>query len=279
MRDNFIVQSIGFKKYLPVGKAQIAIEFVTNWDVDEILLLDISATASGQAPNCEIISLVSQRSFIPLTFGGGIHSIEDIRKVIRSGADKISINSEALRQPDFIRESSAFFGKQCIVVSIDVLKDASGTYQVMSDNGKRPTGLHPVQWALRVEELGAGEIFLNSIDRDGSKKGYDIDIIKSVSQSVHIPVIACGGVGKMEDLVKGITEGGASAVSAANIFHYTEHSTILAKTLLRKNGINIRLNSLANYEAFEFDDMGRLMKKSEDELNKIWFKKGKKEEI
>jgi cyclase len=279
MKDNLIVQSIGFKRYLPVGKATIAVEFMTNWDVDEIFLIDISATTEKRAPQYDIINVVSQHSFVPLTVGGGIHSIDDIRKIIRAGADKISINSEALLNPGFIRESSDVFGAQCIVVSIDVKINNAGNYEVMGDNGSRPTGLAPVDWARQVASLGAGEIFLNSIDRDGSKRGYDVALIKIVTQEVTIPVIACGGVGKKEDLIAGIREGGASAVSAANIFHYTEHSTIIAKALLRKNGIDVRLNTAANYEGFDFDELGRLEKKGEDDLEKLWFEKGKKEVI
>jgi cyclase len=279
MKDNLIIQSIGFKQYLPIGKAKIAVEFVTNWDVDEILLVDISATAENRKPHLDIIRIVTQHSFIPLTFGGGIHSIADIRNVIRAGADKISINSEALRNPDFIRKGSDIFGSQCIVVSIDVKVNKNNQYEVMGSSGKLSTGLHPVDWAKRVANLGAGEIFLNSIDRDGLKLGYDIPLIRMVTQAVNIPVIACGGVGKIEDLVAGIIEGGASAVSAGNIFHYTEHSTILAKALLRKKGIDVRLNTTANYDDFEFDELGRLIKKDDSALESIWLTKGKMELI
>jgi cyclase len=278
MRDGLIVQSIGFKRFLPIGSAKIAVEFVTNWDVDEIFLVDITATAEGRTPDYDLISRVSKRSFVPLTYGGGLHTIDDIRKVIRSGADKISINSEALNNRDFIRESSRIFGSQCIVVSIDV-RINNGDYEVVGDNGRKFTGLGPVEWAKRVEELGAGEIFLNSVDRDGSKMGYDIPLIRMVADSVAIPVIACGGVGKMEDFPEGIMSGKASAVSAANIFHYIEHSTIVAKAYLRRSGIDVRLNTAAKYDGFEFDELGRLIKKDDTNLEQILFKKSVKENI
>jgi len=279
MQNELLVQSIGFEKYLPIGTAKIAIEFVTNWDVDEIVLLDITATAEGRKPNHDLIKEASKCCFVPLTVGGGISSIEDIKGLIRAGADKISINTMALDEPQFITRAASVFGKQCIVVSIDVQKTSEGGYRVIKSPGKQGTGMDPAAWALRVQELGAGEILLNSVDRDGSKEGYDVDLIRTVTDAVDIPVIACGGVGRMEDLADGIVEGKASAVAAANIFHYIEHSTIIAKSCLRKAGIDIRLNTAAKYENFEFDEFGRILKQDEGGLESIWFEKGKIEKI
>ncbi len=279
LRNNLIVQSINFKRYLPVGKADIAIEFVANWDVDEIVLLDISAARNNTKPDLGLVSSISERCFVPLTVGGGIRELDDIKNLINAGADKISINSIALESPEFIRDASRFFGSQCIVVSIDALRNAAGKYEVFSFSGRNSVGMDPVSWAKQVEELGAGEIFLNSVDRDGSKMGYDLELIRAVSSAVTIPVIACGGVGKMEHLVEGILKGGASAVSAANIFHYLEHSTIIAKAQLRASGIDIRLNTEAKYEDFDFDAEGRILKKDEAVLERIWFEKHKVEKI
>lgn len=279
LKDNLIVQSINFRRYLPIGIAKIVIEFVTRWDVDEIFLLDITATKEGRKPNLELIASISEQCFVPLTVGGGIHEISDIRQVIRAGADKVSINSEALRNPRFIAEGSKTFGSQCIVVSIDVALNSDGKYEVFVDSGKSPTGLTAVEWAMKVQELGAGEILLNSIDRDGSKQGYDLELLRMVSESVKIPVIACGGVGKMEHLVQGITEGKVSAVSAANIFHYIEHSTIIAKAYLKNAGIDVRLNTAAKYEDFSFDEFGRITKREDSVLEKILFEKHKVEKI
>ncbi|OGH12426.1 MAG: hypothetical protein A2857_06120 [Candidatus Levybacteria bacterium RIFCSPHIGHO2_01_FULL_36_15] len=275
LKDNLIVQSIGFKKYLPIGVAKIAVEFVAKWDVDEIFLIDITATKEKRKPNLKLINKISENCFVPLTVGGGIHELKDIKNVIRAGADKISINSEALEDPDFITKSSGIYGSQCIVVSVDVKINSKGNHEVVADAGKRFTGLSPIEWARRVEKLGAGEIFLNSADRDGSKKGYDIKLIKMVSEAVRIPVIACGGVGVMSDFIEGIIEGKASAISAANIFHYTEHSTIIAKAFLKKADIDVRLNTLAKYGEFKFDEYGRILKKEDAGLAQIWFERNK----
>jgi imidazole glycerol-phosphate synthase subunit HisF len=279
LRNNVIVQSVGFRRYLPVGSASISIEFVANWDVDEIFLVDITASKEQRKPDYNLIRSISRKCFVPLTVGGGIHEVGDIRQVIRAGGDKISINSEAVKNPDFITEGARLYGRQCIVVSIDVKRTEGGRYEVFVDSGKRPTGLDAVAWAKTVERYGAGEIFLNSIDRDGLKQGYDLEILSRVSESVSIPVIACGGVGIMEHFAEGVIKGKASAVSAANIFHYTEHSTIVAKAFLRSAGIDVRLNTAAKYDTFSFDDLGRIMKKGESDLSQIWFEKHDVERI
>lgn len=273
MHDNWIVQSFGFQRYLPIGRPGISVEFMKNWDIDEIVLLDITATRDGKKPNLEMVSEISRNCFVPLTVGGGITDIQDIRMLIRAGADKISINKQALYNPEFIAKSSAVFGSQCVVVSMDVGRNTNGEYEVYSDMGKGPTGKHPTNWAREVEKLGAGEILLNSIERDGSRSGYDLELAKLVAKAVRIPVILCGGVGKMSHFVEGVLQGGASAVAAANIFQHIEHSTIVAKACLKKNHVDVRLNTPANYEAFDFDEKGRLLKRSDEDLENIWFEK------
>jgi cyclase len=247
LQNGFLVQSIKFQKYLIVGKPKFTIERFINWDVDEIIFLDISATKENRGPDLEIIAETAKGCFVPLTVGGGIHTLKDIRNVLKAGADKVSINTEAIKRPKFITESSEVFGSQCIVISIDVKINDDGEYEVFIDSGKEPTGLEPIEWAKEVEELGGGEIFLTSIDRDGTKEGYDIDLIKSVSNSVDIPVIACGGVGKMQDFADGILKGNASAVSAANIFQHSEHSTLRAKAAMKLAGIDVRISTSATY--------------------------------
>jgi cyclase len=279
VKDDIIVQSINFKRYLPIGSVKIAIDFVTKWDVDEIIILDIMASKENRSPNLQMVNFVSKQCFVPLTVGGGIHTLSDIRRVISAGADKITINSEALNNPSFISEAAQAFGRQCIVVSIDIKKNSKGEYEVVADSGKKFTGLTPIEWSCKVEQLGAGEIFLNSVDRDGSKQGYDLELIKMVTEAVKIPVIACGGVGKIQDFVDGVIFGGASAVSAANIFHHLEHSTILAKAYLRNADISIRLNTVAKYDDFLFDEHGRLKKRNEMELENIWFERRLEEKI
>lgn len=279
IRDGLIVQSIGFNRYLPIGRPKFPIEFVVKWDVDEIVLLDMSATPEGRGPDYEVLSLLSRSCFVPLTVGGGIRTIDDVRRVVRAGADKVCINSHAIERPHLISEIADIFGSQCVVVSMDCRREKDGSFHVYTHSGKQATGLAAVEWAQQVEKLGAGEIFLNSIDRDGSKQGYDIDLIKSITEVVSIPVIACGGVGRHSHFAAGILQGGASAVAAANIFHYIEHSTIVAKAHLLRAGVDVRLDSNAKYEDREFDTGGRLMMLPADRLAEIEFKRGEKEPL
>lgn len=269
LKDGWVVQSINFSKYLPVGSPDIAVEYLARWDVDEIILLDISASPQGSKPNFDLVERVSEERFVPLTVGGGITSTSDIRDLIHHGADKISINSAAVKKPAIIEEGANLFGAQCIVVSIDVKKTCSDGYEVCVDSGSQGTGLHPVKWAKQIERLGAGEILLNSIDRDGSKLGYDIQLVKMVSDAVTIPVIACGGVGKFDHFVEGVQDGNASAVAAANIFHFMEHSVISAKAYIKDAGTNIRLDSKVNYSEFDFAASGRITKKPELIFNPV----------
>ncbi|MDO8594510.1 MAG: imidazole glycerol phosphate synthase cyclase subunit [bacterium] len=248
-----LVKSIGFKEYQIIGNPKIAIRFFNAWSVDEIIFLDISRTRDYTTllrkdynfKTLETIADIVKESaricFVPLTVGGGIRNLEDMETLFHSGADKVVINTEAVKRPQFITEGARKYGNQAIVVSIDVKRNSTGEYEVFTEHGERPTGLHPVTWAKQAESLGAGEIFLTSIERDGMLGGYDLELTKMVSESVGIPTIACGGVGKWKDLVDGITLGGASAVSAANIFHFTEQSTKHAKRFMREAGIDVRI--------------------------------------
>ncbi len=256
VKDKLIVQSFNFKRFLPIGKIKTAIEFFVNWDVDEIIILDIDASNQGRGPNLEVIKWASRECFVPLTIGGGICSIESIKNVLRAGADKVSINSYAMENPKFITDAAVYFGNQCITVSVDTMKVAND-YNVFIKNGKIDTGLKVVDWVKKLERLGAGEILINSIERDGSREGYDLQLLNLVSSSVNIPVIACGGVGDMRHLASGIIEGNCQAVAAANIFQHTEHSTIAAKAMMNKLGAQVRLSSEVQYENFDFDHLGR----------------------
>lgn len=259
LKGDKIVQSIKFKRYLPIGQANVAIEFFMNWDVDEIVLLDIEASAQQRPPNYELISHFAKHCFLPFSVGGGITSLEEMRKVLHAGADKIIINRAAVKYPGLIQEGARVFGNQCMVVSIDSKLNEKQEHEVAIESGKVLTGMDPVLWAKEVESLGAGEILLNSVDRDGTKQGYDIDLVRRVQESVNIPVIACGGVGKMSHLVEGFTKANAHAVSAANIFQYTEHSTIIAKVYLKRAGIDVRLDSQVKYEDIDIDESGRIV--------------------
>ena len=256
VKNELIVQSFNFKRFLPIGKIKTAIEFFVNWDVDEIIILDIDATKQGRGPQLEVIKSASRECFVPLTVGGGINSVESIKSVLRSGADKISINSYAIENPKFITDAAIRFGNQCITVSIDA-KKVSNDYNVFIRNGKIDTGIKVSDWSKKLEHLGAGEILINSIENDGSREGYDLDLLNIVSSNVSIPVIACGGVGDMKHLASGIIDGHCQAVAAANIFQHTEHSTIAAKATMNKLGVQVRLSSDVKYENFNFDHFGR----------------------
>lgn len=251
LREGMLVKSIEFKQYRPVGNPRIAIDYFNTWEVDEIIFIDISPDQEYQIGRRDInlanfqrlseyTEYISKKCFVPLTVGGGIHSLEQIAELLLSGADKISINTHAIENSAFIQKASKKFGRQCIVVSIDAKRKNNGEYEVFSHCGKFATGIDPFTWAKRVADLGAGEIFIQSMDRDGTLSGYDIKLIRKLADSVSIPVIACGGVGDWSHLVEGIKDGHAEAVSAANIFHYTEHSTKHAKNYLKKSGIDMR---------------------------------------
>ncbi|MCL5666512.1 MAG: imidazole glycerol phosphate synthase cyclase subunit [Patescibacteria group bacterium] len=238
-RDGLIVQSVNFNHTNFVGDALTAVDFFNTWAIDEIVILDVSRNAEKRDLFFRIIDELSARSFVPLTVGGKIRTIEDIRKLLQIGADKVCVNSEAFKNSQFVMQAAEMFGSQCIVVSIDV-KKINDQYRVFINNGQTDTGTDPVGWAKQAEALGAGEIFLTSIDRDGSREGYDLELIAKVSGNVRIPVIASGGVGDWQHFIDGIAKGKADAVSAANIFHYSEQSTKKAKNFMRASGLNIR---------------------------------------
>ena len=271
VKDGIAVQSINFKKYLPIGDVITAVEFLNYWGVDEIALLDIDATKQNRRPNFRLVEDISKKCFVPLMVGGGIKSVVDIRQLIQSGADKVSINSAALRDPGLIKEASSVFGNQCIVASIDAGLNSNGRYEVFLDSGNITTGRTPVETARQLENLGAGEIFLNSIDRDGSKRGYDIDLIRMVSNSLKIPVIACGGVGHPQHLVDGINLGLVSSVAAGNYFNFSEHNVIIAKSYMLSAGIDVRLDTYANYQGYSFNQDGRINKKGDIDLEQLRF--------
>jgi cyclase len=273
MREGLIVQSLGFKRWLPIGRPRFPIEFVVRWDVDEIVLLDMSASGESRGPDPAVLEMLSRSCYVPLTVGGGLRTVDDVKRVIRAGADKACVNTHAVARPELIHDIADRFGSQCVVVSMDCRREADGRYQVYTASGTRATGMTPLEWAQRAEKLGAGEIFLNSIDRDGSRQGYDIDLIRPVCDGVQIPVIACGGVGSYTHFPDAIIKGGASAAAAANIFHHHEHSTILAKAHMMKAGIDVRLDSAAKYHAREFDENGRLLMISAESLAEVEFER------
>ena len=207
---------------------------------DELCFLDITASHEKRKTIIDVVERVAHEVFMPLTVGGGIKTIDDIRETLRAGADKVTVNTTAVEKPEFVRESSDIFGSQCICVAIDAKRRGDG-FEVYTYGGRKPTGVDAIEWAKRVEELGAGEILLTSMDRDGTKIGFDIELTRAISESVQIPVIASGGVGTLEHLYDGLVEGKADAVLAASIFHYREFTVKDAKKYLRERGVNVRL--------------------------------------
>jgi len=240
LNNGNVVQSVNFNHTNVIGNAITAVDFFNSWVVDEIIILDVSRTKNQRQKFHKIINGLSKRCFVPLTVGGWIEDIPEIHQFLNEGADKVCINTMAVLKPEFIKECSKVFGSQCIIVSIDVRRSEESLYEVFIDRGQKGTGLDPVDWAKEVQQNGAGEILLTSIDHDGLKNGYDLELLKNVCQNVTIPVISFGGVGNWKHFVDGIKLGKADAVSAANIFHYTEHSTYEAKKFMFEAGINVR---------------------------------------
>ena len=212
---------------------------------DEITFLDITATQEARDTTVHTVEAIAAEVFIPLTVGGGIRTLEDIRRMLNAGADKVSINSAAVKDPDFVAEAAARFGSQCIVVAIDAKKvSAEGEtprWEIFTHGGRKPTGIDAVEWAVRMVNNGAGEILLTSMDRDGPKNGFDLGVTRAIADAVTVPVIASGGVGNLQHLVDGVTLGGADAVRAASIFHFGEYTIPQAKAYMRERGIEVRL--------------------------------------
>ena len=218
LRDDGLVKTVQFRDPTYIGDPINAVRIFNTKEVDELILLDIAATMENKILPLKLISQIAEECFMPLTFGGGARTLDDIKQLLQAGVEKVSINTQALRNPAFIREAAGAFGSQSIVVSIDVKRGAKGTYEIFSEGGSRPTGIDPVEFSQQMEEYGAGEIFLNSIDRDGTMSGYELELIKKVSAGVSIPVIACGGAGKLEDFVKVVHEGKVQAAAAGSFF-------------------------------------------------------------
>ncbi|WKT60327.1 imidazole glycerol phosphate synthase subunit HisF [Microbulbifer thermotolerans] len=208
---------------------------------DEITFLDITATHEGRDTTLHTVEKMASQVFIPLTVGGGVRSLQDIRNLLNAGADKTAINSAAVKNPDFVREAAERFGSQCIVVAIDAKQVGENKWEIFTHGGRKPTGVDAVAWAEKMAELGAGEILLTSMDRDGTKNGFDLALTRAVSDAVPVPVIASGGVGNLQHLADGVLQGGADAVLAASIFHFGEYSIAEAKAFMREAGIEMRL--------------------------------------
>ena len=241
LRDGTVVRSVNFKHTNVIHwKPLTAVDFFNKWAVDEIVVLDVSRDLGKRELFYEVVEGLSRKCFVPLTVGGWVTSVEEVRRLLRLGADKVTINTEAVRRPEFITECARVFGAQCMVVAVDVRRDPDGTPVVWIDRGAERTPWTATAWAREAEARGGGEIFLTSIDREGAGQGYDLDLIRAVVGAVSVPVVAFGGVFTWQHLVDGVTLGLADGVSAANVFHFTEQSTKKAKDFMRKSGVDVR---------------------------------------
>ena len=236
-----VVKGVNFVSLRDAGDP---VEIAARYDgegADELAFLDITASSDGRDLILHVIEAVAARVFIPLTVGGGVRRVEDVRRLLNAGADKVSINTAAVQNPDLVREVSGIVGNQCIVVAIDAKKRNGAGWEVYTHGGRNPTGLDAVEWARRMTGAGAGEILLTSMDRDGTREGFDLALTRAVAEAVSVPVIASGGVGTREHLAAGVLEGHADAVLAASVFHFGDFTVRDAKEHLRSRGIEVRL--------------------------------------
>lgn len=235
-------------QFVDIRDAGDPVEVARRYDeqgADEITFLDITASSDDRETIIHVVEEVASQVFIPLTVGGGIRKVEDIRRMLNAGADKVGINTAAVFNPEFVKEAAEKFGSQCIVVAIDAKKVSEESepdkWEIFTHGGRKPTGIDAVEWAIKMVDYGAGEILLTSMDRDGTKIGFDLDLTRAISEAVKVPVIASGGVGELQHLVEGVTEGKADAVLAASIFHFGEHTVEEAKRVMASEGIEVRL--------------------------------------
>ncbi len=235
-------------QFLDIRDAGDPVEVAKRYDeqgADEIPFLDITASSDNRATTIHMVEAIADQVFIPLTVGGGIRTIEDIRNMLNAGADKTAINSAAITNPEFVKQAAEKFGSQCIVIAIDakkVSKDGEpGKWEIFTHGGRKPTGIDVVEWAVKMTDFGAGEVLLTSMDQDGVKSGFDIELTRAVSEAVNVPVIASGGVGNLQHLADGVINGKADAVLAASIFHFGEYTVQQAKEHMQAEGIEVRL--------------------------------------
>jgi cyclase len=238
--DGRVVKGVNFVELRDAGDP---VEIARRYDeqgADELTFLDITASSDNRGLILHIIEQVASQVFIPLTVGGGVRAVEDVRRLLNAGADKVSMNTAAVVNPQLVADASGRFGSQCIVVAIDA-KRVGDHWEVFTHGGRKPTGLDAVEWARKMVALGAGELLLTSMDRDGTKSGFDLELTRAISDAVDVPIIASGGVGNLDHLVDGVKQGGADAVLAASIFHFGEYSVDQAKHYMADHGIEVRL--------------------------------------
>ncbi|MBU2983962.1 imidazole glycerol phosphate synthase subunit HisF [Saccharophagus degradans] len=240
-----VVKGVQFVDIRDAGDPVEVAKKYNEQGADEITFLDITASVEGRETTVQTVEKIAAEVFIPLTVGGGIRTLEDIRTMLNAGADKVSINSAAVKDPEFVKAAAERFGSQCIVVAIDAKKvSAEGEpprWEIFTHGGRKPTGIDAIEWAIRMTDYGAGEILLTSMDKDGTKDGFDLAVTRAIADAVPVPVIASGGVGNLQHLVDGVIEGGADAVLAASIFHFGEYTVPQAKEYMQERGVEVRL--------------------------------------
>lgn len=239
VKDGRVVKGVNFEHLIDAGDPVAQAKFYYEEGADELCFLDIAASQENRGVMLEMVKKVAAVCFIPFTVGGGIRELQDFSDLLKCGADKISVNSAAIKNPELITQASKKFGAQCVVAAIDAKKNSSGNYEIFTHGGKNPTGIDAIEWAKKLEQLGAGEILLTSINRDGTRSGYDLELIQKITSQISIPVIASGGVGNLEHLAEGL-KAGASAVLAASIFHFREATIKQAKEFLSGKNLAVR---------------------------------------
>lgn len=241
VKDGRVVKGVNFVNLRDAGDPVEIAKKYSDEGADEICFLDITASNEERETMIDVVERTAAQVFVPLTVGGGVRTLNDVRQILLAGADKVSINTAAVKNPDFVKEAADKFGSQCIVVAIDARSVGDSKWEVFTHGGRNPTGIDAVQWAQKMEDYGAGEILLTSMDKDGTKSGYDLPLTKTISRNLRIPIIASGGAGNLEHLSDGVKLGEADAVLVASIFHYGEYTIKEAKEFLSANGIPVRL--------------------------------------
>ncbi len=243
VNEGRVVKGVNFVDLIDAGDPVEQAKIYDRQGADELCFLDITATSDNRGTILDVVRQVAESVFMPLTVGGGVRELQDIRNLLEAGADKIAINSAAVKNPEFVEEATTKCGNQCIVVAIDAKRKSDGSdgWEVFTHGGRKPTGIDAVEWAKKMAAYGAGEILLTSMDRDGTKSGFDIELTRAVSDAVSVPVIASGGVGTLDHMVEGIRDGGASAVLAASIFHFGEYTIQETKQAMHDAGLSVRL--------------------------------------